>query len=60
MRVESTRLIWPAPTPNVMPWAQKTIALDFTNLATRKAKTRSFISCFVGERFVTTRISETS
>src|SRR6478609_7780242 len=35
MRVESTRLIWPAPTPSVMPPAQKTMAFDFTNLATR-------------------------
>jgi hypothetical protein len=46
--VESTRLIWPAPTPSVMPPPQKTMALDLTNLATRSAKSRSSICCAVG------------
>ena len=58
--VESMRLICPAPTPSVMPYRQNTIALDFTYLATRKAKMRSFISSSVGLRLVTTRNSDKS
>ena len=54
MRVESTRLIWPAPTPTVAPSRQYTMAFDFTYMATRQAKVRSVISCAVGARFVTT------
>ena len=54
------RLICPAPTPSVMPYRQNTIALDFTYLATRKAKMRSFISSSVGLRLVTTRNSDRS
>ena len=49
MRVESTRLIWPAPMPSVCPSPQKTIALDFTYLATRQANSRS-ASCAGGRR----------
>ena len=41
MRALSMRLIWPAPTPMVMPPEQNTMALDFTNFATRQAKRRS-------------------
>ena len=41
MRAESTRLIWPAPTPSVCPLPQNTIAFDLTNLATRQANSRS-------------------
>ena len=44
MRAESRRLIWPAPTPMVMPFLQKTMALDLTNLATFHANNRSFSS----------------
>jgi hypothetical protein len=51
--VESTRLIWPAPTPSVMPLPQKTMALDLTNLATRSAKSRSSICWAVGWTLVT-------
>ncbi len=42
------RLIWPAPTPKVMPPAQKTIALLFTYWATVQANIRSCSSCAVG------------
>jgi hypothetical protein len=41
MRAESKRLIWPAPTPSVMPPAQNTMALLLTNLATFQANSRS-------------------
>ena len=41
MRAESRRLIWPAPTPSVMPPAQNTIALLFTYFATFQANSRS-------------------
>ena len=54
MRAESIRLIWPAPTPSVWPAAQKTIAFDFTNLATRQAKSRSESCDSEGARRVTT------
>ena len=54
MRVESTRLICPAPTPTVAPSRQYTMALDFTYIATRHAKVRSAISAPVGARCVTT------
>ena len=47
-------LIWPAPTPSVMPPPQKTMAFDLTNLATRSANSRSSICCAVGCFFVTT------
>ena len=57
MRAESTRLIWPAPTPSVMPPPQKTMALLFTNLATFQANSRSSICAAVGASLVTTRSS---
>ena len=57
MRAESTRLIWPAPTPTVIPSRQKTMALDFTNLATRQANNRSASCSGVGGVRVTTRNS---
>ena len=60
MRAESTRLIWPAPIPSVIPLAQYTIALDFTNFATRHANIMSCISLGVGSRLLTTRISFSS
>ena len=60
MRAESTRLIWPAPIPRVMPLAQYTIALDLTNFATRHANIMSCISLGVGRRLLTTRISFSS
>ena len=41
MRAESRRLIWPAPTPMVMPSLQNTMALLLTNLATFHANSRS-------------------
>src|ERR1700689_1946492 len=41
IRVEYTRLIWPAPTPMVAPPRANTIAFDFTNLATCQANSRS-------------------
>ena len=44
MRAESRRLIWPAPTPMVMPFLQKTMALLLTYLATFQANSRSFSS----------------
>src|SRR5467141_2002002 len=53
----STRLIWPAPTPSVMPSRQKTMAFDFTNFATRQANSRSLHCDSEGFAFVTTRIS---
>src|SRR5438067_117999 len=40
-RTLSMRLIWPAPTPRVMPSRQNTMALDFTYLPTHQAKSRS-------------------
>jgi hypothetical protein len=53
--VLSTRLIWPAPMPNVIPLPQNTIALDLTNLATRQAKSKSSncfgVGCFFSTRF---------
>src|SRR5690606_8471815 len=55
MRAESMRLIWPAPTPRVMPPPTNTMALDLTYLATFQAKVRSFISASVGWRRVTAR-----
>src|SRR5690606_18727729 len=57
MRAESIRLIWPAPTPSVCPLPQKTMAFDFTNLATRQAKSRSASCACVGSISVTTRSS---
>src|SRR6185369_7269219 len=57
MRAESMRLICPAPTPSVIPSAQKTMALLFTNFATFQANSRSCSCCGVGWRFVTTRSS---
>src|SRR5690606_20162243 len=54
MRAESMRLIWPAPTPSVMPSPQNTIAFDLTYLATRHANSRSFSCASVGARRVTT------
>ena len=54
MRAESTRLIWPAPTPSVMPPPQKTIALLFTYFATFHANSRSLICSGVGCLRVTT------
>ena len=53
IRAESTRLICPAPIPAVAPSLAYTIAFDFTCLATRKAKSKSFSSCSVGSRSVT-------
>ena len=41
MRAESTRLIWPAPTPASCRRRQNTMALDLTNLATFQANSRS-------------------
>src|SRR5690606_32486896 len=57
IRAESTRLIWPAPTPRVMPLPANTMALDFTYLATFQAKCRSSIWASVGWVRVTTRNS---
>ena len=54
MRAESSRLICPAPTPMVMPLAQKTIALLLTYLATFQANSRSCNCPAVGCTFVTT------
>ena len=48
MRAESTRLIWPAPTPSVMPPPQKTMALLLTYLATVQANSRSSSCCARG------------
>ena len=53
MRAESMRLICPAPTPSVLPSRQNTMALDFTNLATRHANSRSSFCCGEGCTFVT-------
>jgi hypothetical protein len=58
MRALSMRLIWPAPTPSVMPPPQNTMALLLTNLATFQANIRSAICASVGASFVTTRSSE--
>ena len=58
MRTLSMRLICPAPTPSVMPPAQNTMALLFTNLATFHANSRSCICSCVGCSLVTTRNSE--
>ena len=58
MRVESTRLICPAPMPSVRPPPQKTIALLFTNLATRHANSRSESCGGVGAFSVTTLNSD--
>src|SRR5690606_19837489 len=52
MRAESMRLIWPAPTPRVMPLPTKTMALDLTYLATFQANIRSRICCSVGASLV--------
>ena len=57
MRALSTRLICPAPTPSVMPLAQKTMALLLTNLATFQAKSKSAHCAVVGATVVTTRSS---
>ena len=54
MRVLSTRLIWPAPTPSVWPFLQNTMALDFTYFATRQANSRSCSCSLVGCALVTT------
>mmetsp|Transcript_35312 Transcript_35312/g.64174 ORF Transcript_35312/g.64174 Transcript_35312/m.64174 type:complete len:227 (-) Transcript_35312:80-760(-) len=53
MRAESSRLIWPAPTPSVMPPAQKTMALLFTYWPTVQANIRSSSCCAVGCSVVT-------
>src|SRR5579885_2032139 len=50
---ESTRLIWPAPTPMVAPSLAKTMALDLTCFATFQAKRSVSISSAVGTRLVT-------
>ena len=60
MRVLSTRLIWPAPTPSVARFFAMTMALLLTCLATRKAKMRSPHSCSLGWRLVATVISSRS
>ena len=54
MRAESRRLIWPAPTPMVMPPAQNTMALDLTYLATFQANSRSCSCSGVGCSLLTT------
>ncbi|MNT08746.1 hypothetical protein D3C72_1434970 [compost metagenome] len=54
MRAESRRLIWPAPTPMVMPSAQNTIALLLTYFATFQANSRSCSCCGVGCFLLTT------
>ena len=53
-RAESRRLIWPAPTPMVMPPLQKTMAFDLTYLATFQANRRSCSSSGAGCFLVTT------
>ena len=53
-RAASTRLICPAPTPTVWTGLAKTIALDFTCLATAQARKRAFHSDSVGFRRDTT------
>jgi hypothetical protein len=60
MPEESTRLIWPAPTPTVAPSLARTMALLFTTRATRQAKIRSPICCGEGCVSVTTLYSESS
>ncbi len=51
---ETTLDIWPAPTPTVLvPW-QRTMAFDFTCLATTQPKRSDSISSFVGFVLVTT------
>ena len=58
IRAESSRLIWPAPTPRVCPLTQNTIALLLTNLATFHANKRSCNCSAVGCVWVTTLRSE--
>src|ERR1051325_5223322 len=53
MRTLSTRLICPAPTPSVVRSRQKTMAFDFTYLATHQAKTRSARCASLGAARVT-------
>ena len=57
---ESTRLIWPAPTPTVAPSLARTMALLLTTRATRQAKSRSLICSGEGCVSVTTLYSESS
>ena len=47
-RAESTRFIWPAPTPTTWPRVASTIAFDLACLATRQAKRSASISAAVG------------
>ena len=54
MRVLSTRLICPAPTPNVWPFLQNTMALDFTYFATRQANSKSCSCSLLGCVLLTT------
>ena len=49
-RAESTRFIWPAPTPTTWSAVVSTIALDLACLATRQAKRSAVISAAVGGR----------
>src|SRR5258708_4072230 len=57
---ESTRLIWPAPTPRGAPSRAKTMALDFTCLQTFQAKRMFCISSGEGARLVTVRSSDSA
>ena len=54
MRALSMRLIWPAPTPSVMPSLQNTMAFDLTYFATFQANSRSSSCAAVGCFFVAT------
>ena len=53
MSTESTRLIWPAPTPTSDKCFARTMALDLTCLTARHANARFVISSSVGSRSVT-------
>src|SRR4051794_2334674 len=55
-RTESTRLIWPAPTPTVAPPRASTIAFERTWRQTRQANSTSAHSSSLGARLVTTSI----
>src|SRR5881296_3167753 len=52
-RAESTRFIWPAPTPTTWSRVVSTIAFDFACLPTRQAKRSASSSAAVGARFDT-------
>ena len=54
IRTESSRLIWPAPTPTTCPSFASTIAFDFTDAQTHHANARSLRSASVGARRVGT------